>query len=564
MNHPPLTNDRRRGDIKTVEPRDRAFASPPGRPGQRNWAIALTLFVALLGIYHLDGDFQMSNDSKPNMHLAMRLLKEGRLTFTPEQMPFMFVWRLDTPYGPEIYQFRRWDQTIQGRQPAELRRAGLLSEPHPRYYIVPSKRMDPETGKPLYVNTFGPGAALTALPVYAVVDLLRGNLSDHLEVMIRAGKFVAAAMVAASAGMVFLTVARFTSVFGALLAAVAYGLGTCVWSVSSQTLWQHGPNEFFLAMGTLFLVRLGPAGRWRDAFWCGLAYSAAVVCRPTSVIVVVAAGAYLLISVRRLVLPYVLAALPLGLALGAYNTYYLGSPLASGQGQAGKVVAEQKTGSQAVWQTPLAEGAAGLLFSPSRGLLVFSPWVAFAFAGVVAAWRRRGALTPLLALTVAILCLMLIAFKWFDWWGGWCFGYRPIVDTMPLLAVMLIPVIEWVRRRKAALVAFGVLLAWSVFVQVLGVWAYNMETWNGPVIGFEVYTSPTTEPEVVANIHQVDRIAATRPVNNVRTLRADIDMPEYRHRLWSLRDNQIGHLIGDFGEARSVKKRERQDWLQMP
>jgi len=560
----PPTNDRRKADTRPAEPRGKAPTSPPARLYRGNRAVALALFVALLGIYHIDGDFQMSNDAKPNMYLAMELLKEGRLTFTPERMPFMFVWRLETPDGPVMYQFRRWEETLQGRPPAELRREGLLSEPNPRYYIVPSKRMAPETGKTLYVNTFGPGAALAALPVYAVLDLLKGNLGDDLEAMSQAGKFVAAAMVAASAAMVFLTVARFTSTIGALLAAVAYGLGTCVWSISSQTLWQHGPNEFFLAMGTLFLVRLGPAGRWRDAVWCGLAYSAAVVCRPTSAIVVAAAGAYLLISARRLVLPYVLAALPLGLALGAYNAYYLGSPLISGQGQAGKVVAEQKTGSPAVWQTPLAEGAAGLLFSPSRGLLVFSPWVAFAFAGAVAAWRRRGGFTPLLVLTVAVLGLMLIAFKWFDWWGGWCFGYRPIVDTMPLLAVMLIPVIEWIRRRKAALAAFLILLAWSVFVQVLGVWAYNMETWNAPLLGFEVYTSPTADPEVVANIPQIDRIAATRPVGHVRTLRADIDMPEFRHRLWSLKDNQIGHLIADFGESRSVKRQERQDWLQMP
>jgi len=576
-----------------------ANAKPKGLPGQetaagqvgssrRRWAIALAVFLALLGVYHLNCDFfQMSNDAMPNLHLPVTLLKEGNLSFTPDEMPFMFVWTLETPGGPLPRTFWRWDEKFQGRTFAGLRRAGLLSLADHRYYVVPSVRTDRATGQRLYVNTFGPGAGLVALPLFAALEAIAGDLARNTRLMYCAGKFVAAVMVAGSAALIFLTVARFTSAVRALLVAAAYGLGTCVWSVSSQMLWQHGPNEFFLALGTLFLLRMGRReGRWRDAAFCGLAYSAAVVCRPTSVVVAAAAAAYLLIAARRLLLPYVVAALPLGLALGAYNTYYLGSPLKTGQGEAGRRVAEQKTGSQALWQTPLVEGAAGLMVSPSRGLLVFSPWVVFAFGGAVAAWRRRSAFAPLMALGVALVVLLVIAFKWFDWWGGWCFGYRPIVDTMPLLAVMLIPAIDWVCRRRALAAAFLVLLAWSATVQVLGAWAYNIETWNAggalvpragtgvraqrlktwnaPMLGYEVYLAGKAEPEIAADEDEVERIAATRPVDEYRPRVADIDIPEYRYRLWSLRDNQIRHLLTDFAESRRVRHQEMEAWLASP
>jgi hypothetical protein len=544
---------------------DREAARPQGGPSKRNWAVGAAVFLVLLGVYHLNGDFQMSNDAKPNMYLPITLLREGNLSFTPDEMPFMFVWWLETPQGAVAASFRRWDEELQGRTAAELRRAGLLGQAEPRYYVIPSVRTDAATGQRLYVNTFGPGAGLAALPVFALLHAVAGDLADNPRLMNYAGKFVSVVMVAGSAALIFLTVARFTSAACALLVAAAYGLGTCVWSISSQALWQHGPNEFFLALGTLFLIRLGRGqGRWKDAALCGLAYSAAVVCRPTSLVVAAAAGVYLLIAARRLVLTYVLAALPLGLALAAYNTYYLGSPLKTGQGEAGKVVARQKTGSQALWQTPLAEGTAGLMVSPSRGLLVFSPWVIFALGGAAAAWWRRGAFAPLMGLTLGTLGLLVIAFKWFDWWGGWCFGYRPIVDTMPLLAVMLVPAMNWICRKKAALVTFLVLLAWSVTVQVLGAWAYNLETWNAPVSAFDVYLPGEFTPEVVADSDQVQRIAATRPVEYVNPITADIDKPQHRRRLWSLTDNQIRHLMASFTESRRVKHREMEDWLRYP
>jgi hypothetical protein len=67
------------------------------------------------------------------------------------------------------------------------------------------------------------------------------------------------------------------------------------------------------------------------------------------------------------------------------------------------------------------------------------------------------------------------------------------------------------------LAGFGVLLLWSILVQFVGAFAYDTESWN-------------------------NRDAL------------DIDKPQYRGRLWSLSDNQIGYYLTHFEEARAKKK----------
>jgi hypothetical protein len=313
-------------------------------------------------------------------------------------------------------------------------------------------------------------------------------------------------------------------------------------------------------MGIYFLVRLGRAkGNWKWAGACGLALSAAVACRPTSVVVAAAVAVYLAFADRKAMVAYIAACLPIAVLLGAYNAYYLGSPFEFGQSQAGHDVAVGKTGSPELWQTPLWLGAAGLLVSPSRGLLVYSPFLAFAAGGIVLAWRRRE-LAFLRPLIISLAALLGIAFKWFDWWGGWCYGYRPIVDAMPIFALLLIPVIGWICRKKAVMAVFAVLLAWSVAVQAVGAFAYDLTGWNNRSLGWEVDLLNQETPVFVETIEEVNRVAATQPTRGYRQKGMDIDMPEYRCRLWSLSDNPLLYYLVNFRQARETKHEQMDSW----
>jgi hypothetical protein len=527
----------------------------------KTWLVSCLLFAGLVGLYQANGDFTISHDATGNTYLPVSLLARGRCSFTPTDMPFMFLWELQIPppQRPVRVHVSRWDETTDGLTFAQLRASGKLRFLGPEYYLIPCERDDPATGDRTYVNTFGVGAGLTALPLFAVLHVVVGDLPAHPRLLWYCAKLVASLLVAGSVVFIFHTALLYTTRRRALLVAVAYGLGTCVWSISSQALWQHGPNEFFLAMGIFFLTRIGRGKVCAAA--CGLAYAAAVVCRPTSAVVVVAVGVYLLLADRRALLVYTLAGLPVAGALGWYNAYYHGSPVSFGRGPLDQKVALVKTGSDDLWQTPLWEGAAGLLLSPSRGLLTHSPFIGFAFAGLVAVWRdpRYSALRPL---TVALVALLLIAFKWFDWWGGYCFGYRPIVDTMPLFAILLVPVIDGIVRYKPVLATFLALLAWSVLVQVVGAFAYDPLAWNQKVYGYLVYLPGRNEPLVADDQAELERIVATRPVEKIDVVNGSVDKQENRYRLWSVSNNQVFYFLRTFAASRRTKRRNMESWLE--
>ncbi len=511
--------------------------APAGAPGQPlppldrrdGWAAA-ALAAALLAIYLANGDFLPGNDAAGNVELAVNLVEEGRYAFRPSRDPAHFTF---LPSGPG------------GRAPVAI----------PEYYLTPAMRRDPTSGEPLFVDTFGPGAALTSVPVFAAARFVGGDLRRDAAVPWLAGKVAASLMVSLSAALVFLTARRWLGRRPALALAAAYGLGTCVWSVSSQTLWQHPATELYLALGTFFLVRARE--RAASAALSALGVAAATACRPTGAVFALAAGAWLLLSSRRTFLAFAAAALPVAAALALHNLHYLGSPFRFGQTEMSLGIALTKTGSADLWQTPLLTGLAGVLLSPSRGLLVFSPFLALAIPGAVLAWRRDE-YAPLRPLGAATLLALLVEAKWFDWWGGWTYGYRRVVDLAPALALLAVPAMGWALAGTGRRLALAGSLAWSVVLQAVGAFAFDVEGWNARR-GYQVEAA--SGPAVYWSREEAVRAALGASAPPPREVELDVDRPAHRHRLWSLRDNQIGYYLCHLGQAREARRRLVRDWV---
>jgi hypothetical protein len=496
--------------------------NPPAALTRLNGRVALRAFVVTLFVYLVSGAvLPDSHDTTPNAYVPVSLLTHGDLAFSPLEAPVMFLWSIEGPKGAVPVTVQGWDHLAPGSDLtfAAYYQQGALHFLVPRYFLVQTKRARNATGEPLFVGAFGSAAGLTALPAAIIAYLLGADLQRDAFAMFRVAKVTAALLTAASVALVFLTALAFITRRRALLLAVIYAFGTCVWSISSQGLWQQTPELFFLSLGVLCVIRGDSA--WIRGAVAGLAFSAAAACRPTAAIVGLAAAGYLAMSDRRSLAAYALAALPLGLGVLAYNAYYFSSALDFGQLAAGAAVAKEKTGSAELWQTPAWVGAAGLLFSPSRGLLVYTPFFAAALAGAVLAWKDEK-YASLRFLTIAVPALWLPAFVWFDWWGGWTYGYRPIVDSAPLLAILCVPAIDRILARPAWSCAFAAAAGWSVFVQLLGVLVYTPPGWNARAV-------------------------------SAGGAAADIDLPEYRARLWSFRDWQIGYLIANFSALRAAR-----------
>jgi len=86
------------------------------------------------------------------------------------------------------------------------------------------------------------------------------------------------------------------------------------------------------------------------------------------------------------------------------------------------------------------QGIMGQLISPGRGLLLYSPILGLAFIGAWLFYPRHRAET-LLASSIILLHLLLYG-KWFMWHGGYAWGPRFLIPTLPFWCILLAPMAE--------------------------------------------------------------------------------------------------------------------------
>lgn len=132
----------------------------------------------------------------------------------------------------------------------------------------------------------------------------------------------------------------------------------------------------------------------------------------------------------------------------------------------------------AIW----GEGILGQLISPGRGLLLYSPILILCFFGVIPFFRHHRA-EAILALSVIVIHLLLYG-KWFMWHGGYAWGPRFLIPTLPFWCLFLAPIIAisdfrfWIfdsrskrqnRKSKMLGLIFFLLIALSLIPQILAV-----------------------------------------------------------------------------------------------
>jgi hypothetical protein len=130
------------------------------------------------------------------------------------------------------------------------------------------------------------------------------------------------------------------------------------------------------------------------------------------------------------------------------------------------------------------EALAGLLVSPNRGLLVFSPIFLLSFVGLAlkAAARRLTRLDLSLAGCVAAHWVAISTTNG-NWWGGGSYGPRLFTDVVPYLIYLLIPVVASLstargvaRGTLAGLI--GVLACVSIAMHAQGAVNPAAVAWN--------------------------------------------------------------------------------------
>jgi hypothetical protein len=338
-------------------------------------------------------------------------------------------------------------------------RGGYLAASAGRYAFV-------EAPNGHLTSLFPVGAAIVTLPLYAVFELARRDRA-HVPPLETAAfeplrqrfeKLAAAAVAAVSVGVFLLCALEIASAWPAAVATAVYALGTSLWSTASQALWQHGPVNLLVLVMVYTLFR---ANRSRDGtrvvVWlvaAGLCAGLLPVVRPPAALFSLGGSIFAVWTFRERS-GWFVAALALGAAPGlAWNAYFFHSPLG---GYAPNLAA------YALGPSALAAFGA-LLVSPSRGILVFSPVLAFAALGVARARHahdRNARLVLLLAAACVALVVQYACFRY--WWAGFAYGPRFLTDIVAVAALL----VAYAIPRYPA--AFVPALLFSVGVQFVGV-----------------------------------------------------------------------------------------------
>ena len=310
---------------------------------------------------------------------------------------------------------------------------------------------------------FPVGTGLLSVPYVAVTELtLPGGDDDALAG--RRDKHLAALLTVATTVLFFLGVRSRHGETSALAVTLVFALATTVLSNTSQALWSITGELFFLTVALNFLLTRDDSVR--QALLAGLAVGGAFACRPTAVVAGGAMGILLWRRWREL------------LAYGSGVVASVGATLVALQHIYGHPLGAYGLVNQGRWGSRVLEGLAGGLVSPSRGMLLFFPYLLLIPLGLPALRAEPRLRRTFLAAAAASLGLYLLVSGYDEWWGGESIGPRLMTEAAPFLALLLLPLFRRWPALGRARWGLALALALAVATQLLSTYTTRGYDWN--------------------------------------------------------------------------------------
>ena len=406
---------------------DKTATEPTRLPRQKVLRPYVLLFALLTVVYHSNVRPIASGDSLPAALIPFSILLDRSPT-------------LDR-FGPYLSQ-HVWFA------PAVVQKVG--GHWYSRYPIA-----GPILTTPLY------------LPIAFIPRLGRQSPATLIAIARIAEKVVAAALAAAAALLLLLLLRRITSHRAAWLLTLVFALGTANWSTSSQALWQHTYGQLAILACLYAIERLRGSGVETRWYWiAGIAAGCALAIRPTNVLILPALAVVLWIR-RANLADYCRAFLTPALAAAATAAYNF-------------LVFHRLAGGYTVkWNGRIVDGLPGILFSPGRGLLIYTPIAIFALAALASRSREVRQQHRLVVMAASLFIVLYLAFfaAFPIWWGGYCWGPRLLTEILvPLMILVAVGLPALTSRRLRG--AFVVLAIYGSLIQAIGVYDYPKGQWD--------------------------------------------------------------------------------------
>jgi hypothetical protein len=335
-----------------------------------------------------------------------------------------------------------------------------------------------------------PGTSLLAVPVYfAVFHLDRAlglNPDDRRTLNFNAWLCSAFTVGLASAIGVILLWRIGAAMFpqhpnAALAAALTLGLGTTFFPFATL-LFDHNLTAVFL------LASFGAVRSDRPILAGSLAGVAAVT-NYLAAIPGVAFGVWALTRNRAHAWRYIVGVIPPAIALLAYNTVALGSPLTLNTSFQNPMFMETAPAFLGMFTLPSWFAAHAITFSPWRGIFLLSPIFLLIFLSLFG-WSAHLRPERRLIIGIAVFFFLInISFNGFH--AGLSAGPRYLIPALPFLCLALIPAFAHLPRLSALLAVIGItqqtLLTATDALNPVGVsdhaWQNHPDEWKEKLFG---------------------------------------------------------------------------------
>jgi hypothetical protein len=291
--------------------------------------------------------------------------------------------------------------------------------------------------------------------------------------------------------------------WAAALVAVGFAFGSPVWSTLARSMWSHTWAAVWLsaAIGLMFAGRRVTRPTWRSDLILGVGVGTclfwAAACRQHLALSGLAVGAYLLVWNRRQLLFTGLGGGVWAAAFVGGSLYYFGTPTPPSIYAAGMIDGRD-----------VADRFFWLMLSPSRGLLVYCPFLVVV-GGMLVAFRRTLPDKPLLVPALLAVGVHTAVFSCFvGWHAGWSYGPRYFCDVLPWFALLTMLAVRGVladgerARKLLAGSALAAATVWGVWVHGRGANSPATWMWNDRVnaVGDEPAMKEWRHPQFLAGI----------------------------------------------------------------
>jgi hypothetical protein len=328
-------------------------------------------------------------------------------------------------------------------------------------------------GRLLYVYPWG--SPLLSLPVVAIFNAARFRVAPHHKYNsdneLRMQAIIAAGLCAITIWIIYQTAGYLLPLRWSLMIALGAAFGTSIWSSASRTLWPQTWAVLLITIGIWILL----SGNTRP-FLLGTVLAWACLVRPQVIPDVAAITGYVLARYERpFFWRYVAAGVLWTIPVCAMMWFYTGGFFSALYHPGMLDFPDQ------FWQRLY-----GVLFSPSRGLMVFSPIALVPIYLTIRYWKVL--LERHLAIVAsAIVGMHLVMLSsWFMWWGGGSYGPRMLLETVPWFVLLAILGIRAfledsglnVRRRLVMGSIAAIVLTASIATNAPGALAANSISWR--------------------------------------------------------------------------------------